>query len=68
MLRHIAAQYKHAVLCSLTGKAASVLRRRTGLQACTLHSFFYRLIVANKDECGRDVLHFERQHSDGPNR
>jgi len=65
VLRHIAAQYKHAVLCSLTGKAASVLRRRSGLQACTLHSFFYRLIVANKDARGRDVLHFERQHGDG---
>jgi ATP-dependent exoDNAse (exonuclease V) alpha subunit len=65
VLRHVAAQYRHAVLCSLTGKAASVLRRRSGLQACTLHSFFYRLIEANKDKRGRDVLRFERQHEGG---
>src|SRR3954470_19768023 len=65
VLRHAAEQYRHAVLCSLTGKAASVLRRRTGLQACTLHSFFYRLIEANKDRRGRDVLRFERQHHAG---
>lgn len=65
VLRHIAAQYRHAVLCSLTGKAASVLRRRSGLQACTLHSFFYRLVEANKAGHGRDVLRFERQHAGG---
>src|SRR3954470_3613203 len=65
VLRHVAAQHGHAVLCSLTGKAASVLRRRSGLQACTLHSFFYRLVKANMDGHGRNVLRFERQHAGG---
>ena len=65
VLRHVASQYKHAVLCSLTGKAASVLRRKSGLNACTLHSFFYRLIEAKKDKRGRDDLRFERHHETG---
>ena len=64
LLCHVAGQYQHAALCSLTGKAASVLRRR-GLPARTLHSFFYRLVNAKKDKSGRDMLRFERQHGTG---
>ena len=62
LLVHVAHQYDHSVLCSLTGKAASVLRRKTGLSACTLHSYFYRLREAQKDRRGRDVLLFQRQY------
>ena len=29
-----------------------------------MHSYFYRLIEANKDKRGREVLRFERQHED----
>ena len=49
LLTHIAGQYKHAAICSLTGKAASVIRRKTGLPACTLHSYFYRLQEVETD-------------------
>jgi ABC-type molybdate transport system ATPase subunit len=37
LLEHITLQYQHAAVCSLTGKSASVLRRRFRLQTCTLH-------------------------------
>jgi AAA domain-containing protein len=40
VLRHVAAQYRHAVLCSLTGKASSVLRVAAGCRhaRCTVSS------------------------------
>lgn len=65
LLQHVAEQYDHAALCSLTGKAASILRRRTGMKACTLHSFFYRLTEVRKDKRGRDVPTFERRYDRG---
>jgi exodeoxyribonuclease-5 len=66
VLRHVAQQYKHATLCTLTGKAASVLRRKTGLAAQTLHSFFYHLIDAKKNKrTGREDLRFARSHEPG---
>jgi exodeoxyribonuclease-5 len=65
LLAHAALQYKHATLCTLTGKAASILRRKTGLPAQTIHSFFYRLIEVRKDKTGRQVLEFRPEHSRG---
>ncbi|HJU20605.1 MAG TPA: ATP-dependent RecD-like DNA helicase [Stellaceae bacterium] len=62
VLAHIAGQYKHAALCTLTGKAASNLRRRFGLPAQTIHSFFYSLIEAERGKFGRKTLAFERVH------
>ena len=62
LLSHTGLQFKHACLCTLTGKAASILRRKTGLPACTLHSFFYRLVESGKDKRGKPVLRFERAH------
>jgi exodeoxyribonuclease V len=43
VLAHIARETNDAMLVTLTGKAASVLRRKTGLDAQTIHSAFYRL-------------------------
>ncbi len=65
LLSHTALQYEHATLCTLTGKAASILRRKTGLPAQTIHSFFYNLIEVSKDKIGKEVLKFERAHSLG---
>jgi exodeoxyribonuclease-5 len=64
VLEHVARQYGHATLCSLTGKAASVIRRRSCLPAQTIHSFFYRLREVAKDKRGRDILSFCRVHND----
>jgi exodeoxyribonuclease-5 len=65
VLAEIAADVPTAILCTLTGKAASVLRRKTGLPACTVHSAFYQLEEARKDQRGRNVLRFKVQHERG---
>jgi exodeoxyribonuclease V len=65
LLAHTALQYDHASLCTLTGKAASILRRKTGLPAQTIHSFFYNLIEVGKDKVGRQVLKSEQAHHHG---
>jgi hypothetical protein len=42
-LAHTALEFEHASLCTLTGKGASILRRKTELPAQAIHSFFYKL-------------------------
>jgi exodeoxyribonuclease V len=42
---HMAAARPGAYLCALTGKAASVLRGKTGLEATTVHSAFYKFVT-----------------------
>jgi exodeoxyribonuclease-5 len=65
LLSHTALNYRHTTLCTLTGKAASILRRKTSLPAQTIHSYFYRLIETSKDKVGRPVLRFEPSHMYG---
>lgn len=51
VLSKIAPFIAGSMLCTLTGKAASVLRRKTGLDVYTIHAAFYKLIgeeVKNK--------------------
>lgn len=63
VLSHIAQQTNKAMLVTLTGKAASVLRRKTGLDAQTIHSAFYRL-RGKKVVNGRTDLQWSRAHDD----
>lgn len=42
LLGHIARTYPDALLCAFTGKAASVIARKSGLQAQTIHSALYQ--------------------------
>lgn len=42
LMAHLARRYKGAVLCAFTGKAASVLRARTGVSTSTVHQVVYR--------------------------
>jgi exodeoxyribonuclease-5 len=65
LLAHVAHQYDHAALTALTGKAANVLRGKTGLEAGTIHGYFYRLLEAAKDEHGRTHLTFTPRHYGG---
>ena len=65
VLSQIAREYPQAHLCTLTGKAASILRRKTGLPACTIHSAFYRLLEVEKDQRGRAVPKFTPVHKVG---
>jgi exodeoxyribonuclease-5 len=64
VLGEIARNHPEAVLCALTGKAASVLARKTGAEACTIHSVFYQLIGKSKDEKGRRKLHWRTSVKD----
>ena len=65
VLAEIAKDVPQAILCTLTGKAASVLRRKTGLNASTIHSAFYQLVEASKDSRGRSNLKFAPTHEHG---
>jgi exodeoxyribonuclease V len=42
LLAHLARKYTGAMLCAFTGKAASVISRKSGLHAVTIHSALYR--------------------------
>jgi len=65
VLAKLARQFPHAMLCTLTGKAASVLRLKTELGATTIHAAFYTLKEKIKDKKGRDKLIFGEQHEEG---
>lgn len=53
VLARVAAENDSAILCTLTGKAASVLRDKTGIPACTIHSAFYQLKEILRDKRGK---------------
>src|SRR4051812_39493192 len=53
LLSEIAQTIDFAHLVAPHGKAASILRRKTGLKAGTMHSAFYRLREIKRDEKGR---------------
>jgi exodeoxyribonuclease-5 len=63
LLAHVAHQHRHDALCCPTGKAASVLRDKTGLQTGTVHSYFYKLLKAETSEDGRKLLTFVPRHA-----
>lgn len=65
VLGEVASDIPHSILCTLTGKAASVLRRKTGLPATTIHAAFYQLVEAGTDKRGKSVLRFARAHDIG---
>src|SRR4051812_29140935 len=52
-LAEIARACPGSALCAFTGKAASVLRARTGLLASTLHSYLYDKTGETADQRGR---------------
>lgn len=62
---HMAAFRPGAYLCALTGKAAGVLRDKTGSEATTVHRPFYQFVrsVAHEDEPMR--LEFRPAHALG---
>lgn len=65
VLAEVAADLPNAILCTLTGKAASVLRRKTGLPVSTIHAAFYQLVEQSRDKTGRVKLCFDVQHERG---
>lgn len=65
VLAYVARRMPGAKLVALTGKAASVLRAKTGLQASTVHSLFYELIGETLDATGRRNLEWRRANRPG---
>ena len=65
VLAKIARENPQAILCTLTGKAASILRRKTQLSACTVHTAFYRLEEVKRDARGRKNLTFKAAREEG---
>jgi exodeoxyribonuclease-5 len=66
LLARFASEHDHACLVTLTGKAASVLYRKTGIEARTIHSFFYHLEEILRDKkTGKEIeLIFSRAFRD----
>jgi exodeoxyribonuclease-5 len=64
VLGAIAREYPGTLLCTLTGRAAEVLRRKTGASAFTIHSAFYKLREEVKSSDGRDRLKWDTVHDD----
>jgi exodeoxyribonuclease-5 len=50
---NLARKYPNVLLVTLTGKAASVLREKTNLPACTIHSAIYQLVGEEYDKRGK---------------
>jgi AAA domain len=60
-LTTIAHEFPEAKLCAYTGRAASVLRAKSGLKALTVHCLFYKLAYKGIDpKTKRRVLTFQR--------
>ncbi len=62
VLSAMAREFPNAMLCTFTGKAASILRLKTGLDAMTIHSAFYRLKDEKVTKDGKRELVFAEAH------
>jgi exodeoxyribonuclease V len=62
---HVARSRPGAYLCALTGKAASILRAKTGLEATTVHSAFYEFVREIEREGEPPRLEFRPAHLPG---
>lgn len=64
LLSSVASTFPGSMLCTLTGKAASVLRRKTGLDVYTIHAAFYKLIGEEVKNKKRNPI-FTQAHIEG---
>lgn len=65
VLAEIARRHPGAILCAPTGKAASVLARKTNLEAQTVHSAIYLFRGEHINERGERWLSFASKITDG---
>lgn len=65
VIAHVGRRHHGAFLCAPTGKAASVLRAKTGLPATTVHAAFYRYDKCVEDEDQPQRLVFRPLHRPG---
>ena len=64
VLGTVSREFPWAWVCTLTGRAADVLRKKTGASAMTIHSAFYRLAGESKFADGKDRLEWAGLHQD----
>jgi exodeoxyribonuclease V len=64
LLSELANRYPSATLCAPTGKAATVLSRRSGRPATTIHSAIYNFNGKYLDDEGREQLSFSQKIED----
>lgn len=64
VMARVARSHPGALLCAFTGKAASVLRARTGLEVSTVHSAIYDFRGVDEDEEGRKRPIFVSKEAD----
>lgn len=62
VLSAVANEWPDATLCAYTGKAASVLTRKSGLEASTIHAFIYQFLGEHKETL---KPMFKPAHEDG---
>jgi exodeoxyribonuclease-5 len=65
VLAEIGRRWPSAILCTLTGKAAMVLRDKTGLHAQTIHKAFYLLLENKRNPKGGRDMSWDRFHDQG---
>jgi exodeoxyribonuclease-5 len=65
VLAELAKRHPNALLCAPTGKAASVLARKSGLVTSTIHSALYNFRGEYVDEDGERYLSFKPKVTDG---
>lgn len=58
-------QFPGAWVCTLSGRAADVLRRKTGANAMTIHSAFYKLQERGQFSDGRDRMRWKDTYAAG---
>lgn len=64
LLSSVARAFPAAKMIAPTGKAAAVLRQKTGMRVTTVHSYIYRFAGEGIDDDGAPLLRFQRKHSD----
>lgn len=65
VLAHTARNNDDCQLVALSGRAAQLLRQKSGLPASTIHAAIYKLIKNRDLENGKRVMEWRRVHSDG---
>jgi exodeoxyribonuclease-5 len=64
LLSAVAREFPAAKMIAPTGKAAAVLRQKTGMRVTTVHSYIYRFAGEDVDDDGTPLLRFARKHKD----
>lgn len=65
LLSHVYNTFPSSWACALSGKAADVLRRKTGHEVDTIHSTFYTLEDEFETLEGKSMLDFSNLHGEG---